>query len=317
MSEVFENAVTSIRLGIEDFEDGSDGRILSATRNYYAGLILLAKECLIREVPESNSMEIIGARFKPVPDEEGGVQYIPGKRTVDLGQLKERFKDFGLEWPTVNIDRLQTIRNEIEHLHPSDPADAMKEVIAASFPMVVKLFGILKENPQERLEGVWETMIKEREAFEEVQRVCLGSFDRIQWPLPVRDLDMMECPFCHSSLVGQANQSNEDYMWLFGKCFKCGEGIEQIEMIKMVVEASYGADFEMAKSGLSPVTHCPACYEETYVQAKGGSVCFLCGESVDGQCARCGTWIDVNEYNPEYPGICGYCAYQWEKVRDD
>ncbi len=44
MSEIFENAVTSIILGIEDFKHGSDERMLSAARNYYAGLLLLANE---------------------------------------------------------------------------------------------------------------------------------------------------------------------------------------------------------------------------------------------------------------------------------
>jgi len=59
----FENAVTSLILGIEDFETGTDERMLSAARNYYAGLLLLAKECLVNAVPAAEAMDVIGAKF--------------------------------------------------------------------------------------------------------------------------------------------------------------------------------------------------------------------------------------------------------------
>jgi len=104
MTQIFDNAVASLRLGIEDFETGNDDRMLSAARNYYAGLLLLAKECLVLKVPKAEAMEVIGAKFKPKPDGEGGVVHIAaGYTTVDLNQLKERFKDFDLNWPNADI----------------------------------------------------------------------------------------------------------------------------------------------------------------------------------------------------------------------
>lgn len=57
MSEIIENAITSIKLGIEDFQTGDDDRMLSAARNYYAGLLLLAKECLVNTVPDTHHSE--------------------------------------------------------------------------------------------------------------------------------------------------------------------------------------------------------------------------------------------------------------------
>ena len=138
MSEIFDNAITSIVLGIEDFETGTDDRMLSAARNYYAGLLLLAKECLVRAAPQADAMDVIGAKFKPKPDGEGGVDHeVVGYTTVDLTHLKSRFKDFGLEWPDADINKLQRFRNDIEHHHLKEPVSALGEAIASSFPMVV------------------------------------------------------------------------------------------------------------------------------------------------------------------------------------
>lgn len=317
MSEIFENAVTSITLGIEDFETGTDERMLSAARNYYAGLLLLAKECLVCAAPEAEAMEVIGAKFKPQPDGQGGVEHVvSGYATVDLSQLQQRFKDFGLPWPDVNIKRLQQFRNNLEHYHLKEPASALGEAIAASFPMVVDFFKILDEDPQEHLADVWDTIIAERATFEKVRADCLTSWDGVQWPAPVQKLDRMSCPACQSALVGQADATNPDHEQVDGKCFQCGETIDREKIMEMVVQASYAMDaYIMAKEGLnSPIGYCPECGAEAYVDDGETSLCFSCGESISGECARCSTAIDLNEYNPDHPQLCSYCAHQWEKV---
>ncbi len=317
MSEIFENAVTSITLGIEDFETGTDDRMLSAARNYYAGLLLLAKECLVCAAPEADAMEIIGAKFKPVPDGDGGVEHVVwGYATVDLGQLQQRFKDFGLLWPDVNIKQLQQFRNSLEHHHLREPASALGEAIASSFPMVVDFFRILDEDPQEHLADVWDTIISERATFEKVRASCLESWEGVQWPAAVKCLDEMSCPACQSSLLGQADSSNTDHEQVDGKCFQCGNEIDHEKMMEMVVQVSYELDaYLMAKDGLhSPIGDCPVCAVETYVDDGETSVCFSCGESIAGECSQCGTRIDLNEYNPDHPNLCSYCSYRWEKL---
>jgi len=317
MSEIFENAVTSIALGIEDFETDTDERMLSAARNYYAGLLLLAKECLVSAAPEADAMEIIGARFKPVPDGDGGVEHVvAGYATIDLAQLKERFKDFDLPWPDVNIKRLQSFRNNLEHYHLKEPASALGEAIASSFPMIIDFFNILGEDPQDRLADVWDTIVAERATFEKVQAACLLSWSDVEWPAPVKNLDNMACPYCQSSLVGQSDSSNADHEHVEGKCFQCGKGIERDKLMEMVVLVSYEIDaYLMAKEGLnSPIGCCPECGVEAYVEDEETSLCFNCGESVSGECSRCSAGIDLNEYNPDHPNLCSYCAHMWEKV---
>ena len=143
--------------------------MLSAARNYYAGLLLLAKECLVRAAPEAEAIEVIGTNFKPVSDGAGGVVFKPeGDKTVDLQQLQQRFKDFGLPWPKVDIKKLQRLRNDLEHHHLKEPVSALSEAIASSFPMIVDFLVILGEEPQEHLGQVWTTILEQKEAFEKV-----------------------------------------------------------------------------------------------------------------------------------------------------
>jgi hypothetical protein len=317
MSEIFENAITSITLGIEDFRTGTDKRMLSAARNYYAGLLLLAKECLLRAAPAAEAMDVIGAKFRPKPDGAGGVVHeVQGYTTIDLDQLKTRFKDFGLPWPNADINKLQRFRNDLEHNHLKEPASALGEAIASSFPMVVDFCAIIEEDPQLVLADVWGTILEQREAFEKVQKRCLASLDVVNWPAGVSRLDRMACPICGSSLLGQSDPANTDHEHVVGRCFQCGEEIGFESFMEMVVAAAFEIDaYIMAKEGLnSPIADCPECGASAYVEDGEVSICFVCGESVASECVRCSTTIDVNEYNPDHPELCSYCAHMYEKV---
>lgn len=317
MSEIFDNAITSIVLGIEDFETGTEARMLSAARNYYAGLLLLAKECLVRAAPEADAMEVIGAKFRPKPDGDGGVDHeVVGYTTVDLTQLKARFRDFKLPWPDADINKLQRFRNELEHYHLKEPVSALGEAIASSFPMVVDFFDILGEDPHSDLADVWDTILAQHDAFEKVQKLCLASLESVGWPAVTSDLGRMACPNCGSSLIGQSDPSNDDHEQVVGKCHQCGHEIDFEEMMEMVVAASYEIDaYTLAKEGMdSPIAECPLCSATAYVDNGEVSICFACGETIASDCDHCGTRIDANEYNHDHPELCSYCAYKWEKV---
>src|SRR3546814_14579502 len=67
-------SVASIRMGVEDFRQQDHDRDISAVRNFYAGVLLLVKEALIRAAPEADPQHVIGAKLKPVPDGQGGIE---------------------------------------------------------------------------------------------------------------------------------------------------------------------------------------------------------------------------------------------------
>lgn len=317
MSEIFDNAIKSIVLGIEDFETGTDERMLSAARNYYAGLLLLAKECLVRAAPKASALEIIGVKFKPKPDGDGGVDHeVVGYATVDLAQLQSRFKDFGLPWPEADINKLQRFRNDIEHYHLKEPVSALGEAIASSFPMVVDFFNILGESPNTELSGVWGTILEQREAFQKVQKKCLDSLKNVSWPAEVSELDRMACPNCGSSLVGQSDLDNKDHEHVVGKCYQCDAEIGFRTIMEMIVSASYEDDaYVRVRAGLSSsIADCPFCSANAYVEDGEVSICFVCGGTVSADCERCATRIHVHDYDDDHPELCSYCAHMYEKV---
>ena len=97
MSHLFDNAIQSIQLGVEDYQNDDPKRAVSAVRNFYAGVLLLAKEVLVRRDPKASPEEVISAKYKPVPDGKGGIIYIPETtRTIDFATINERFKEFNL-----------------------------------------------------------------------------------------------------------------------------------------------------------------------------------------------------------------------------
>ncbi|MEO0337422.1 MAG: hypothetical protein AAF202_13590, partial [Pseudomonadota bacterium] len=141
-------------------------------------------------------------------------------------------------------------------------------------------------------------------------------WEKVDWPAEVKNLENLSCPHCQSSLVGQADVNNESHGTIDGKCFQYGELVSRETLLEDVVKVSYETDaYIMAKEGLNPpIGYCPECGLETYVEDGETSICFNCGFSVAGECYRCGAGIDLNEYNPDYSGLCSYCAHTWEKV---
>src|SRR5947207_17638 len=97
MNSLFDNAIQSIQIGIEDYEANEPKRALSAVRNFYAGTLLLAKEVLVRAVPKAKIKDVLGTQFRPVPDGKGGIELSPSNRTVDFNEIGERFAAFKLK----------------------------------------------------------------------------------------------------------------------------------------------------------------------------------------------------------------------------
>ena len=314
MTAIFENAVTSIVLGIEDFETNRDDRMISAARNYYAGLLLLGKACLIQQVPDLDPMDVIGARFKPKPDGSGGVQYmVEGFSTIDLRQLRERFKDFGLRWPEGDTKRLQKLRNNIEHFHLDQPISELRDVIASSFPMVVDLFKLLKREPKDHLGEAWFIMLEEHAAYQRVKEDCMESFRGLPWP-DLLKADELECSACGYQLVRQSNTENDVWGEMAGTCVRCGATMEFEMLIETVVAAHAVDPYSVMKYGEeSPVRPCPECGLKTYLESSEVSHCLACETSVGSECLRCGKIITVDEYSWDSPEFCSYCAHMSAK----
>ena len=85
---------------MEDFNHNDERRLASAVRNLHAGILLLCKEKLRLLSPEDNILLYKQFIPKKMRHKKGGsvVTIRPsGKNTVDLEDIKKRFKEFDVE----------------------------------------------------------------------------------------------------------------------------------------------------------------------------------------------------------------------------
>lgn len=109
--KLFENALTSIRLGIEDFElsqkregSGDPARALSAVRNLFAGVLLLFKYQIttcVDDPADAAQLIFVPPEVLPQGDGLGGVEWLPSGKfkasTIDVATIAKRFTSFCIE----------------------------------------------------------------------------------------------------------------------------------------------------------------------------------------------------------------------------
>ena len=110
------NAIESIKVGVEDYQEGSHARLLASVRSIHAGVLLLYKEALRRWSPPDSDEVLMKTRILPRRNAKGIVQFVgEGTKTVDVQQVKERFAALGIATDWTRFDRITNVRNEIEH----------------------------------------------------------------------------------------------------------------------------------------------------------------------------------------------------------
>src|SRR5438105_213793 len=89
---LYDNAISSIQLGLADFSSGDDKRLLSAVRNLHAGIVLLYKAKLSILSPERSADVLIKKRILPKRSSTGEIVFVGhGERTVDVREIEQRF----------------------------------------------------------------------------------------------------------------------------------------------------------------------------------------------------------------------------------
>ena len=312
MSHLFENAIQSIQLGVEDYQKDEPKRAVSAVRNFYAGVLLLAKEVLIRRVPKARPEEVISAKYKPVPNGKGGVIYAPESfRTIDFETIKKRFKDFNLSIEPSALKSLGDIRNNLEHHFSDKPPQEVRDAIAKAFPFVSELFRLIGEEPVNYLGGSWSVMLNLRVFYERELDSCRKSFDEVEWPSAFLTKVEISCPTCDSDLVEQDDPKNKCYHSLRCRCRRCGYKISPSEAMETALQSHFYSEIYIAMTdgGELPVETCPECGFETYLHTEKEIGCVSCGLEL-GECVRCGNILKPFDSSFEDSRICSYCYYQ-------
>jgi hypothetical protein len=315
MNTLFDNAVQSLQLGIEDYQANDPRRALSAVRNFYAGVLLLAKEVLVRQVPEADPDEVLGARYKPIPDGDGGVRYEPAShQTIDFATLGARFSDFGLRIDRAALNDLNRIRNAIEHYCTEESRETVREAIAKAFPVVVDLFVQAEEAPHEVLGDAWQIMLEVRAVYEAELAKCRATFDRIDWSSSALAESPFNCPDCNSDLVAQLDPGNTDIQSADCECRSCRSKIDAEKAVERALQLHFEWDSYVAAKdgGDDPLETCPECGVEAYVLDGEEVGCAWCG-CVLGECGLCSTGLTPLNVSYDDSSMCSYCDHLMHK----
>ena len=117
---ILKNAIDSIAIGLEDYQCPDERRIVSSTRNIFAGILLLFKHKLCELSPSDSDEALIKQRVLPEIDTTGAVRWIgKGNKTVDVQNIKERFESLGISIDWKRVERINKYRNDIEHYFSS------------------------------------------------------------------------------------------------------------------------------------------------------------------------------------------------------
>lgn len=332
-----ENALTSIRLGIEDFQrtqqtteqGGDEARALSAVRNLFAGILLLFKYKIAVSVddPEDAPALIFNPpEVMPQADGNGGIEWKPvGKfkrTTIDVATIKKRFEGFDIDVDWRAIDKMQECRNHLEHLHPANTLGEVAGFVADLFPVLREfIHAQLNEQPADLLATAWPVMLAHHEFFTNTMATCRAAWDEAGVPESMQPwLDHCQCEECGSPLLRpnqedieeEASVEYQDNSFKY-VCVACGHSdLIAPRMIKALNDA-YDYD---PRDGEEPcIEACNDCGRHTFLINE--QHCLWCDAELDyKQCTYCEEALGQSDQ--DNGGLCSYHAYALDKaMRDD
>ena len=249
---ILKNAVDSISLGIEDYQLGigdckpSDPRrLVSCTRNLFAGIILLFKHKLAKLSPPGSDEVLIKQHILPIQNSEGNIEWQGrGKYTIDVQEIRKRFKNLGIFIDWERIDKIKEYRNNIEHYYSSEPYNSIRTLITDCF-IVIRDFvrEHLKMDPL-KLFGTdtWKVLTDVANVYEKEKLECVEHIKSIDFEYDKLETALIEyrCEKCESGLIDVVSQVTDIFDAKF-KCRSCGRIWDFVSIVDQVVFEYFSA----------------------------------------------------------------------------
>lgn len=313
---ILKNALDSITIGLEDFKSTDERRIVSSTRNIFAGILLLFKHRLCELSPENSDEALIKQKVLPAFDSTGTVNWIgKGKKTVDVQNIRDRFESLGIQVDWKRLNKINQYRNDIEHYYSTMNTESVQQLISDSF-IIIRNFIVeeLEEEPRKLLgEEYWKILVDVNEVYEKEKQECGASLGKLVYfsNKVLLALKEFNCPECGSGLLESTSDAGLAIETSF-KCRSCNSEFYYESIVNEAINDYFAYDaYESYQNGEdTPVIDCPYCFDGNYLFHEG--ICVVCGESATHECSRCFVTIPPEEISDD--NVCGYCAHMWEKV---
>lgn len=316
--KILNNAVESIQIGLEDFKNPDPRRAQSALRNIFAGILLLFKEKLRRLSPAESQEVLIKQSIVPKLDEKQHLIFIGmGKKTVDVHQIKQRFKEFKISVDWEKFEEINKLRNEIEHYYTEKSPRIINEIVSKSFKIINEFCIInLNEDPIDLIgQESWNIFLEVDEIYTIEKDKSVESLSKINWKFSIliKASENIRCPNCGSELIFNKNVIEYQPSELFPlTCKECCEDFDLEIIIEEIVSEELAGESHIAATdgAKEPYTDCPECDKSCYVYSE--ECCVACGfQQKNKFCTICGNNLDLEE---AYEGeLCAYHRHIMEK----
>ena len=313
MKTLLGNAVDSIQIGVEDHKSDDPRRVLSAVRNISAGVLLLFKERLRQLSPEDSDEVLIKQSIRPARGKDDSISFIgKGSKTVDVQQIKDRFKDLGIKTDWSRVEAIIKVRNDVEHYVSIESESRVKELIADTFAVVRDFVSDeLGLEASELLgEETWLVMLEVSDVYEAHRKECLAELEQLKWWSNgmAQTAAHLRCFHCESDLIKP--QSIEESLFITQRivCTVCGAAMDLLDIIRPALDESFSADMYIAASqgGNPPLDYCEECSTVTYIV--DDEICVICGSGHKYlKCYRCSQGLTGEDQ--QHGGLCSYCNH--------
>ena len=166
---ILKNAIDSIAVGLEDYSSPDQRRVISCTRNIFAGILLLFKHKLSILSSTGSDEALIKQRVLPVLDNSDHLEWKgKGNKTVDVQGIMERFESLNIDVDWKRINKINNFRNDIEHYFSNLKHETIRSLISDSFLIINDFIrNHLNEDPKALLgDEAWAVLIEVNEVYE-------------------------------------------------------------------------------------------------------------------------------------------------------
>ncbi len=321
--QLYNNAINSIKLGIEDYKLAkmNPNRIISSIRNIDAGILLLMKEELRRKSPKDIPELLLFDNIKLSYDKKTNkFSNVAGsKKTVTYDKINVYFKMLGEplnKKARLALDNLHKERNNIEHHHPTLNDKSMESLIANSTIIISELLkNYLEEIPIQVLGETWSEMLQIKDLYDFEKKEIDNNLKKLleSGEITKFQFDLIKngkCSECGAQLLNvNDNGMGEQII----NCKACDEEYEMRDLISDYIEDNYSLSYRDIKHGEQDIVfECPECGEMTYIRGNDMNECLNC-EHVAGRkcCPGCGEELELYEmgYLGNSEGLCSACAH--------
>jgi len=310
---ILQNAIDSIIIGVEDYSMDDERRLISSTRNIYAGILLLFKQKLVELSPDNSDEVLIKQRILPKLNENNELFWIgKGKKTVDTFSIEERFQSLNISVDWKRLRKINEYRNNIEHYYSEESKESIQSLLSDSF-LVIRDFirKYLGEDPKELLgEETYNILLEINEVYEAEKKACIATYSGIEGvgKFFLKALPDFSCEKCGSDLIELDECNNFS-------CRVCSEIYDKDYLIERTLELKYSLTFDEQKDGEeNKLVRCSYCDNVTYLIYE--QECQSCLYIASSECSVCGNVLSSDEI--EYgEDTCDSCRYRWEKIEKE